>query len=471
MKQLSDYDYQAVLSKDKRFDGVFFIGVKTTGIYCRPSCSATPNIENTVLFASSLMAEKEGYRPCLKCQPHLIQLDSSSKLISQALKLLGENKFENLQELAEELKTSSRHLRRLFNKELGQSPKQLLTFYRLNFAWELIKESTLSMTEVAFASGFFSLRSFNNAFKKRFKKTPSSLRRLPASNSPSKEHSYTLFIPYTPPLDWDSLHEYYRRHQVPFLENSQDNQYQRVFIYEEKLGVLKLTHEPKLNRMSLTVHYDEPQRLLQIVSTIRRMFDLNLNPQKVEKQFENLPFFKKLWNCRPGMRIASYWDPFEALICTILGQVVSIPQAVKLAQSLMMQWGKKALHPLTKEPIFLFPTPETLAEANLDELKTTTSRKKAIKELCQQIVNKKLNLTNFYEVDSIRKDLMNVSGVGSWTADYFLLRGLGYPDAFPDKDLVLKRHNQIEKIGDVQLLRPWRSYAAVYLWSSHEFIL
>lgn len=464
--------YKALLSKDYRFDGKFYVAVKTTGIYCRPICPAKPKRENIEFFTDSLSAEKAGYRPCLRCHPEFspdsMTWPGKSAIVQRALQLISQNAmFEtDIEAFAKLLGVSSRHLRRLFEEEMGMSPKQISDLHRLNFARKLICDAPeLDLTTVAMTSGFSCLRRFNDAFKKRYHHSPRIIRKSKVKTS---ENTFTLHISYRPPLDWKNLLLYYSKHQIPGIEEVSDTHYQRVFRIGTSLGVVNVCHDEKKAQIELKVHCQDPKVLFPVVNRVRKMFDLDSDPLLISNQFSLFPEFDQLWKEFPGLRIARGWDPFEIAIGTILGQVVSVKQASRLMGDLVQQYGEEVVHPLTNKKAFLFPTPEVLANASLDGIKTTTQRKHSIKELCQAIVDKQLNFNEYQDLKAFKQQLMNIKGIGNWSAEYISLRGIGDTNAFPKDDLILKRALTLNShVFNPNQIEPWKGYLAVYLWKKY----
>lgn len=463
-----DIYYRAMLSRDYRFDGKFYVGVKTTGIYCRPICPAKPKRKNVEFFADRIGAEKAGYRPCLRCHPEAapeaMVWPGKSAIVQRALQLIGQNGLmeSDGEAFAGQLGITARHLRRLFEKEVGLSPKQISDLHRLNFAHKLIAETTLTLTQVAFAAGFSSLRRFNDAFKKRYHHPPKAIRK---GKKRAEGEVYTLHLAYRPPFDWETLLHYYKRHQIPYLENVSQNSYQRVFKVGESVGVLQVEDRAEQSQLMLKVFVDEPKFLFQIVNCVRKMFDLNSDPLLINNQFANDPFLKTLWEEFPGLRIARGWDSFEVAVGTILGQVVSVEQGARLIGDLVRSYGEKVTHPLSGEQTFLFPSPQMLAEASLAEIKTTGARKKAIRALSQAVLEKKISFSEGQNTSDLKEQLRALPGIGEWSAEYICLRGLGDTNAFPKTDLILNRalhmHPSIKRID------PWQGYLAIYLWKKY----
>lgn len=466
-----DIYYKAMLSKDYRFDGKFYVAVKTTGIYCRPICPAKPKRENIEFFTDPFAAEKAGYRPCLRCHPEFspdsMTWPGKSTVVQRALHLISQNAmFEmDLETFASKLKVTSRHLRRLFEKEMGLSPKKISDLHRLNFALKLIQETSLELTTVAMTAGFSSLRRFNDAFKNRYHQPPSLIRK---SKMPVTEDVFTFNLAYRPPLDWKSSLLFYSNHLIPFIEEVSDSYYQRVFKIEGSIGVFRVQNNEEKAELELKAYCQDPKILFTIVNRVRNMFDLNSDPLLISNQFSIFPFLSQLWEEFPGLRIVKGWDPFEISMGTILGQVVSVKQASRLIGDLVQHYGEKIIHPLTNKESFLFPTPQTLIQASLDEIKTTSQRKQAIRELSQALIDKKISFTDYQETTDFKKQLKSIKGIGDWSAEYISLRGLGDTNAFPKDDLILKRALKLNlEHFDPSQLEPWRGYLAIYLWKKY----
>ncbi len=462
-----------MLARDYRFDGRFFIGVKTTGIYCRPICPAKPKRENIEFFLTGAAAEKMGYRPCLRCRPESAPLSPAwsgkSAIVQRALRVISLDGYFSLNEdaFADQIGVTARHLRRLFVNEIGQTPKKIAYNNRLNFARKLIVESNLPMTSIAMTAGFSSLRRFNDAFKKRFHRAPRILRKKQERHQGSVE----LLLSYRPPFDWQSLLAFYRSHQITGTENITDSTYDRVFQIGKSVGFLEVSHLPDHSQLKLKVVTEDPTILFLLAQRVRQMFDLDSDPLLVANSFQSHRFLNSLYQKYPGLRLARGWDPFETAVCTILGQLVSVKQAKSLVHQLVTHYGTKIKNPLTGEERFLFPKAEVLAKVDLVECKTTAARKAAIRELATLVATKKLDLLKPQEIAPLKEQLLNISGIGPWSAEYISLRALGDTDAFPATDLILKR--AIEKHSDINLekIRPWRSYAAIYLWKHYAEVL
>jgi AraC family transcriptional regulator of adaptative response / DNA-3-methyladenine glycosylase II len=465
-----DVYYKAMLSRDYRFDGKFFIGVKTTGIYCRPICPAKPKRENVEFFHSYIEAENRGYRPCMRCRPECAPLSSAwygkSAVVKRALRQLSLSNYINLNEddFAEQFGVSARHLRRLFNDEIGQTPKQIFNNNRLNFSRKLICESNLSITAIAFNSGFKSLRRFNDAFKKRFHKKPSDFRKKLKID---KKSGIKFSLSYRPPFDWKELLTFYTNHLITGVEKVSETHYERVFKTTSGVGHIIVTNNTIKSQIEFEITVDDTSDLFSISQKLRKMFDIDSDPILIANSFFMNKGLKKLWKNNPGLRIARGWDIFEQIICTILGQLVSVKQARILVAQLVENYGETVIHPLSSQKVKLFPSAEILAKSDLKLVKTTEKRRESIREVSNLILKKEIILNIHQDTISLRNKLLNIKGIGEWTADYILLRGLGDTDAFPKTDLILKRALIKHKELNMTTMQPWRSYVAVYFWKTY----
>lgn len=472
MKQRDIY-YQALLARDHRFDGKFFVGVKTTGIYCRPICPAKPKKENVEFYSTHYEAERAGYRPCLRCRPESAPQSPAwigkSAVIQRAIKVLhaqeslefDEDKFASL------FGVSARHLRRLFQDEIGKTPKQISFEIRLNLARKLIIETSLPITHIAFASGFSSIRRFNDAFKERFKKTPRLIRR----NKINADEGLKVSIPYRPPFDFDGLIANYKRHRIGNLEWFEDGKMNRIVSMDGKIGTISIANDP--DNSCLVVHIDYPDTTMihAIISKVRHLFDLNSDPVVIANQLETNSQIKKILLKYPGIRLPSGWDPFEVSISSILGQLVSVEQGQSLLSDLIELLGEETAYVINGKKIKLFPTPTVLARANLEKLKTTRIRKETLKKFSQAVVDGKISLEATQDVDEFLTTVMSIKGIGPWTANYMALKVLRHTDTFPETDLILARALDLHSKDVVQQMSPWRGYVAALFWRNYSHTL
>lgn len=468
-----DIFYQAVLARDYRFDGKFFVAVKTTGVYCRPICPARPKRDNVEFFKTAQASEKAGYRPCLRCRPESAPgspaWNGKHATIERALKLIAQGALEQHTEdaFADRLGITARHLRRLFEKELGQTPKQLHDNSRLNFARKLIMETHLPITEIAFSAGFQSVRRFNDAVKKRFHRPPSALRFLRKNVQPPP--LIQLSLAYRPPFDWDRLLDYYRRHRIVGVETVESRTYARVFKLDETntTGFFRVSSRGRKPELLLEVTISDTRQLLKVVQCVRHMFDLDSDPVLIANAFASSKFLTSLQKKYAGARLARGFDPFETAIATILGQLISVTHASRLMCQLVERYGEDATHPVSGKQLRLFPSPHTLATSDLRDLKTTRQKRATIQELSAQIVKGSIQLERAQNLEDFKAAVQTVKGIGAWSAEYMALRALGDTDAFPATDLVLNRFMKANPDFDPDVVRPWRGYLALCLWNDY----
>jgi AraC family transcriptional regulator of adaptative response / DNA-3-methyladenine glycosylase II len=464
-----DACYRAMLARDYRFDGKFFVGVKTTGIYCRPICPAKPKRQNVEFFATGHSAEKAGYRPCLRCRPEAAPQSAAwmgtSAVVQRALKLIHDRETidSDEEEFSGRFGVSARHLRRLFMDEIGKTPKQIASENRLNLARKLIVETALPIAEVGFAAGFSSVRRFNDAFRDRFKKPPSEIRRIriPAGAP------LILSLPYRPPFDFDGLLAFYARHSIEGLETFAAGRMTRIVSMDGKAGKISISNDGKRNRLLIEYGFPETAAIGSILNKVRRMFDLDSDPLLIANAMDADKAFARFHSKRPGIRIPTGWDPFETAIGTILGQLVSVSQGRKLVGDLVKLHGEPMDAPSDGKPVLAFPSARKLARADLGRLGTTGKRKETLAAFAKEVASGNLSLEPTQSVEDFKAKLLAIPGIGPWTADYMALRVLGHADAFPATDLILARALKIHSREAIAKLSPWRGYAAILLWGEY----
>lgn len=462
-----------MLARDHRFDGKFFVGVKTTGIYCRPICPAKPKRENVHFFNNYLEAEKAGYRPCMRCRPESAPMSpawiGTSAIVQRAIKILHNLEVMNFneEEFAEKFGVSARHLRRLFIEEIGKTPKQLLSENRLSLSRKLIVETTLSMTEISYASGFQSIRRFNDAFKEKFKKTPSEIRRT----NHRGETGIKITLSYRPPFNFEGLLFSYQIHKMGNLEWFTDKSMHRIFEMGGHVGRIDISDDPKNSQLILDIDFPDTSFIHAIILRVRNMFDLDSDPLIVANSLEADPKIKKILKKHPGIRLPSSWDPFEVAISTILGQLVSVEMAKMLVNDLIEITGRDSglVHDDVK--VKLFPGPEQILNADLTKLKTTGMRKNTLKEFSRAVIEKRISLEATQDVQEFIKDATAIKGIGKWTADYMALKVIRNTDAFPSTDLILARALELHPEDIIAQMSPWRGYAAALFWREYSSTL
>ncbi len=467
---------RARLARDSRFDGRFFIGVLSTGIYCRPICpSPTSKRRNVRFFDSAAAAVEAGFRPCLRCRPETAPGTpawcGTSTTVARALRLISEGALDErgIEELSGRLGVSSRHLHRLFQLHLGASPGAVAQTRRLHFAKQLISDTNLPMFQVALASGFRSVRRFNDSIRKLYDRTPSELRRLrrPVALRRSRPDEYVFRLPYRPPYDWESLLAFLAGRAIPGVEEVVSGAYRRSFALLGRHGILEVRHEKSVQALEARIRFSEPVSLLPIVTRLRAMFDLAADTAAIAQHFRRDLLLGPLVSRYPGLRVPGAWDGFELAVRAILGQQVSVAAASTLAGRIAQKLGEPLSVSDSAGLTFVFPDARVLADAGLRGLPRV--RAGAIRSLAQAVVSGRVTLSGTEE--ATLASVAHIRGVGEWTVQYVAMRALREPDAFPANDLAL-----LATAGEGSPLtptalreraerwRPWRAYAAVYLW-------
>ena len=466
--------YQAIRSHDTRFDGRFFFGVNSTGIYCRPVCTAkAPKLENCLFFPNAAAAETAGFRPCLRCRPELIpgnaSIDAVTCLMQRALSLI-EDGFLNdarLTDLAQELQVTDRHLRRVFHRELRVNPIRFSQTQRLLLAKRLLTDTPLPITEIAFAAGFGSLRRFNTLFKNHYGLNPTKFRKI---ISPLEStDSLICELTYRPPLDWFSLLGFIRDRAIPRIEEIHNGVYRRIVqLYHGNQwhkGWLSIKLRTDLPVLQVIIDIKLVPVIMPVIKHIKRVFDLACHPDEI------IEVLGSLAKPCPGLRVPGAFDGFEIAIQTILSQQGISEGAPSGIEKFVTHFGE--LHS-TPFPALthVFPTPEHIARASLEEISSpgiTRSHAKDILSLAQAIVDKRLALTPEADVSNTLEQLRFLLNIDKELIQYIVMRALSWPDAFP-----VSSQNLMKALGVRSSLvaqkyakawQTWRSYAAMHLWS------
>lgn len=472
MELIPEVCRRARLARDPRFDGKFFIGVKTTGIYCRPVCPArSPHEGNVAYYISAAAASEAGLRPCLRCRPECSPGTpawiGSSTTVSRALREIAGGSVESgsLEGLAARLGMGVRHLRRLFVSHLGASPVAVAQTQRLLAAKRLMDQTQLPLTTIALAAGFGSVRRFNAAFLHTYGRCPRDMRRS-ESRDPDCQ-SYRIPLRYRPPFDWDALIAFLSARALPGVESVTDGVYRRSISLGGQSGWLAVQPVPHESELSLSIQFPDPAKLLRIVAQARRIFDLDADPLTIESHLGRDTLLAPLLRARPGLRIPGAWNGFEIGVRAILGQQVSVAGATTLAGRLVARFGT----PLEDAPegiTHFFPSPEKLAASKVASIGLPAKRAEAIEEFARKVSSGELTFDGVLNVEEFQRILVEIPGVGGWTAQYIALRGLGEPDAFPSGDLALLKALGLKTVREIEARaeawRPWRGYAALQLW-------
>lgn len=474
---------KARLSRDARFDGRFFIGVVTTGIYCRPVCPVQPPKKKNVRFYPTAAAAAEaGFRPCLRCRPESSPGTpawcGTSATVSRGLRMIEAGALDDgsVDDLAERLGVGARHLRRLFLQHLGATPIAIAQTRRLHFAKKLIDETQLSMSEIAFSSGYGSIRRFNSTFQKTYGRPPIELRRARLEPTPNGSSEVFKFqLAYRPPYDWNAIARFLAAHATPGVESASEHFYRRSIVLNGKAGWIEVRKAKGKDALELLVRFSDSRGLFEIVERVRRMFDVAADPEEIANCLRGDRVLRPLVKARPGLRLPGAWDGFETAVRTILGQQVSVAGATTLAGRLVNRFGESLNGSGADGLTFLFPTPEKLARADLSAIGLPKSRAEAIRGLARAVAEGRIVFGSTITLDEFVERMVTLPGIGDWTAHYVAMRALGEPDAFPAADLALiKMFSTEEKaitvrelIARAEAWRPWRGYAAMHLWKEY----
>lgn len=482
--QLKAQDYEdARQSRDHRFDGRFFVGVLTTGIYCRPVCPVkVPKIENVQLYRTAAGASEAGFRPCLRCRPESSPgtpawIGAPYK-VSKALQLIARGCLDDdsVETLAQQLGIGSRQLSRLFHEYVGASPIVVAQTQRLHFAKKLIDETQLPLAEVCFAAGFGSVRRFNAVFQTTYGRSPKQLREK-QKRALGKSSTIEVKLWYRPPLDWSSMLAYLEYRKIPGVEHVDiaAHSYARTIAIEDSVGdfcVQFSTSEPSLQ---LKINFPDTRHLFQIVEKVRLLFDLKADSEEIEKFFRRDPLLKKVAKNNPGSRVTGCWDGFEVTVRAILGQQVTVKAATTLVGRVAARHGNLYTGSMP-ELSHIFPSAGQLLNADLSNLGIVGQRILAIQAVAKEIEQGGLSFLGDTDTEQFVKSICKIKGIGEWTAHYVALRALNDPDAFPHGDLILRRAAAAEgeTLTPKQLLlraeswKPWRAYAVILLWKHYQ---
>ena len=465
--------YRALRSRDARFDGLFFTGVTSTGIYCRPVCpTRTPKASNCRFFSSAPLAESEGFRPCLRCRPELAPQSSEARGIVDALmhRLQQRGQMEaGIADLVALSGFSERHLRRQFIEECGLPPVAVLQTRRLLFAKQLLHDTHLPVSEVALSAGFRSIRRFNALFKERYGLAPSALRQ----NQGTEEDTLCLRLDYRPPLHWPSMLGYLNYRVTPGMDMIRGDGYIRAVVIGRYKGWLWLTSGERPNTLAVRVPSSLSPVLGEVLARVRRVCDLDANPSQVDAVLGGDLILQPFVQGRPGLRVPGAWTPFEVASRTVLGQQVSVAGANTLMARLATRFGEKVETPWS-EIRFVSATAEAVAAASVDELARIgmpSKRAEGLQAIARAMATGDISLTPGDDVQATVAKLKALPGIGEWTAQYLAMRALGHPDSFPAGDLGLRKAlahphmpTERETLAIAEAWRPWRSYAALHLW-------
>ncbi len=476
-----DFDlcYRALCSRDARFDGRFFTAVTSTGIYCRPICPApTPYEQNVRFYSCAAAAEAAGFRACRRCHPESSpgspDWNVRADLVARALHLIADGivDSEGVSGLAGRLAVSERHLHRELVAEIGVGPLALARSRRAQTARLLIDQTNLSLTTIAFAAGFASVRQFNDTMQEVFACAPSELRRhtQPASNGEGK---LSLRLQYRPPFDAAALLTYLEKRTIPGVEEVASGRYRRTVAFAQSRGIVEVEPMDAGNAVRIHVQLSDLSALNLLVQRCRRLFDLDADPVAITSVLRTDPLLAPLVDARPGLRVPGAINGFEFAVRAIIGQQISVTGARTLVGRLVKSFGEPLPSPDGKLT-HTFPSPEVIAEADMSGLGLTQRRITALQALAQSIVRQELVLDASTDREETATRLQALPGVGPWTAAYIAMRALSDPDAFPVSDLGLRRAFEQQGLAaDIKSIalraetwRPWRAYATQHLWTA-----
>ena len=521
--------YQALLARDRRFDGWFFVGVTSTGIYCRPVCAVrTPQERNCRFFEHQSAAEKAGFRPCLRCRPELAPglgvLDVSQRLAHAAAALIDEGFLAtaDLAMLAQRVGVSERHLRRIFAAEFGVTPVEYAQTQRLLLAKRLLTDTRMDIGEIAHAAGFGSVRRFNALFLSRYRLAPGRLRKglakktpgraasapvsvsvstsaavawtraaaaapaghsnadpirtdLAAAEVPSVDDTLRFELAYRPPFAWNAVLGFLAFRQIEGVESVEAGVYRRAVRFDGphalRTGWIAVRDLPQRLAVEVVMSASLATVVPAVLGGVRRMFDLNCRPDIVDAHLGELAADL------PGMRVPGAFDGFEIAVRAVIGQQISVPHARKILAKLVDALGT-ALEPDAGCDGLrcTFPTAEQLASAGPERLREvgglTQARAQTLHALAVEVASGRLRLAPLEPLEATLEGLLAIRGIGDWTAQYVAMRALSWPNAFPAGDLILRQQLGVETAAQTTAIAaqwaPWRAYATVHLWRHHQ---
>lgn len=485
MMKNTDGLYAAFIAKDARFDGRFFVGISSTGIYCRPVCRAKqPKIENCSFYHTSAEAEQAGYRPCLLCRPELAPgtsiTDATANLAYRAARMLEEScgDGQSIEEIASQLGCTDRHLRRVFTAEYNVAPVQYLQTCRLLLAKSLLTDTDLSVLEVAMAAGFGSLRRFNDLFKKQYNLSPTALRKR-VTDEQRYNGNITLTLGYRPPYHWEQMLSFLAGRTIKGVEVVKNDEYMRTVNLENAegkhiYGWVRIGHKPKQNALAVTISETLLPVLPQVLARVRHMFDLYCDPDAI---YKTLKVMNEIHPniCVLGTRLPGCFNAFEMAVRAVLGQQITVKAAGTLAARIVNTYGMPVQMDIAGLT-HIFPTPEVIlamggdVQNNLGALGVTSARSNTIYELARALIQGDIDFGLCVKPEDEMKKLMKIRGIGSWTAQYIAMRAMEWPDAFLETDAGIKKalpdYSSKELLNIAEAWRPWRSYATVNLWNT-----
>lgn len=469
--------FRAVAARDARFDGSFIHAVRSTGIYCRPSCPArTPKRSNSEFYPTAAAAQAAGYRACRRCLPDAVpgspEWDLRADLAGRAMRLISDGVVDRcgVQGLADKLGYSERHLTRVLTSELGAGPLGLARANRAHSARVLIETTDISFSDVAFAAGFASLRQFNDTMREIFGRTPTELRGQ-KRGAPSGAGTVQLRLPFRTPCDIAGVLRFLARRALTGMEESGDGCYTRSLRLPHGTGIAELRAAEK--HVACTLRLSDLRDLGSAVARLRRLLDLDADPVAIGEVLGSDPLLRNSVERSPGVRVPGAVDGLEIVVRAVIGQQISVAAARSTTERLVTELGDELPHPeggVTR----LFPTAEVLAEHAAAALPGPRRRAETVRDVAAAVAEGRLALHPGRDEAELREDLERIRGVGPWTSSYVVMRVLGAPDVLLSGDLALRRGAGLlgipgepaELSAHARRWSPWRSYAGVLLWEA-----
>jgi len=466
--------YRVLVSRDRRFDGRFFMGVLTTGIYCRPGCPARiPAQRNVRFYTTAAAAEAEGFRPCLRCRPETAPGSAAARgthaTVTRALRLIDEGALDegSVETLASRLGVTDRWLRQLFARQLGASPLDVAQTRRAHLARRLLDETRLPLAEVALAAGFAGERQLRRAVQHTFRRPPSALR---GAGAAARDAALTLRLPARAPFDAAPLLAFMAARAIPGVETVERGDYRRSVVLDGVQALLEV--EAMRDGVTLRLTPPVPRALPRVVARVTRIFDLDADAAAIAAHLSADPLLRRALRGR-AVRVPGAWDAFEVGVRGLLGQQVSVAAARTLAGRLVRLCGAPLIAP-RGVITHAFPTPAAVAAAPLERLGLPRARAAALRGFARAVAGGTLDLEELRDLDDAVEQLTALPGIGDWTAHYLAMRGLAEPDALPASDLGVRKalihRGHMPGVRDViaraERWRPWRSYAVFALWTS-----
>ena len=474
------FSRQAVYSRDRRFDGRFFAGIAATGIYCRPVCPVSFGAPDRIVwFCSAAAATAAGFRPCKRCRPDISPGSpawfGTAAVVSHAVKLISEGALNDgdVEQLSERLGIGSRHLRRLFKQHLGASPLRIARSQRVQFAGNLIANSTMPIREIASCAGFASTRHFHHSVKAAFGHSPRIIRRLRTSPvSAESRDAVIVYLPYRRPFDWASLIRFLAERVIPGVERVENGSYSRTVEVAGLVGTIQVRDQPDSGRLAMRVRLPKYDCLMQIVQRATRLFDLETDTLQIVRHLSRDPSLTEIVITHPGLRVPGAWDGFEIAVRAVLGQQLTVVDSPALVERIVRKFGRAVELPRAGLS-HIFPSPAILAVADVRALGIPKQLADVIGDLARAILAGKISFDGYCRPERSLALLRSLHGISEAALSYVAMRSLGDPNAVPHGDIGIRRAlpgrgkavSPQQLLGVFQNFQPWRAYAAMQLWS------